>query len=44
LRIEVSEDDLRRIAQTGYEGAASTDHDKQAQGRPVHQPYLDRTG
>jgi hypothetical protein len=31
LRIEVSEDDLRQIAQTGYEGAASGDHDQQAQ-------------
>jgi hypothetical protein len=31
LRIQVSEDDLRQIAQTGYEGAASSDHDQQAQ-------------
>jgi hypothetical protein len=30
LRIQVSEDDLRQIAQTGYEGAASSDHDQQA--------------
>jgi hypothetical protein len=31
LRIQVSEDDLRQIVQAGYEGAASTDHDQQAQ-------------
>ena len=31
LRIEVSEDDLRQIAQTRHEGAASSDHDQQAQ-------------
>jgi hypothetical protein len=31
LRIQVSEHDLRQIAQAGYEGAASTDHDQQAQ-------------
>jgi hypothetical protein len=29
--IEVSEDDLRTLAEPGYEGAASTDHDQQAQ-------------
>jgi hypothetical protein len=29
--IEVSEDDLRQIAQAGYEGAASSEHDQQAQ-------------
>ena len=29
--IHVSEDDLRVIAEHGYEGAASTDHDQQAQ-------------
>ena len=29
--IGVSEDDLRVIAEHGYEGAASTDHDQQAQ-------------
>jgi hypothetical protein len=27
LTIEVSEDDLRAIAERDYEGAASTDHD-----------------
>ena len=27
----MSEDDLRVIAEHGYEGAASTDHDQQAQ-------------
>jgi hypothetical protein len=27
----VSEDDLRAIAERGYEGAVSTDHDQQAQ-------------
>jgi hypothetical protein len=27
----VSDHDLRQIAQAGYEGAASTDHDQQAQ-------------
>ena len=31
LRIEVSEDDLRAIAERGYEGAVTTDHDQQAQ-------------
>jgi hypothetical protein len=30
LTIDVSEDDLRQIAQAGYEGAAGTDHDQQA--------------
>ena len=31
LTIEVSEDNLRAIAKRDYEGAASTDHDQQAQ-------------
>jgi hypothetical protein len=31
LTIEVSEDNLRAIAERDYEGAASTDHDQQAQ-------------
>jgi hypothetical protein len=31
LTIDVSVDDLQGIAQRGYEGAASTDHDQQAQ-------------
>jgi len=31
LTIQVSEHDLRQIAQAGYEGAASDDHDQQAQ-------------
>jgi hypothetical protein len=31
LTIEVSEGDLRAIAQRGYEGAASSDQDQQAQ-------------
>jgi hypothetical protein len=31
LRIRVCEDDLRQIAQAGYEGAASCDHDQHAQ-------------
>jgi len=31
LRIQVSEHDLRQIAQAGYEGASSRDHDQQAQ-------------
>jgi hypothetical protein len=31
LTIDVSEDDLRTLAERGYEGAASTDHDQQAQ-------------
>jgi hypothetical protein len=31
LTIEVSEDDLRAIAQRGYEGAVIPDHDQQAQ-------------
>jgi hypothetical protein len=29
--VSVSEDDLRVMAKHGYEGAASTDHDQQAQ-------------
>ena len=29
--VPVSEDDLRVMAKHGYEGAASTDHDQQAQ-------------
>jgi hypothetical protein len=31
LAIDVSERDLQAIAERGYEGAASTDHDQQAQ-------------
>jgi hypothetical protein len=31
VTISVSADDLRVIAQYGYEGAASSDHDQQAQ-------------
>ena len=31
LTVDVSEDDLRTLAERGYEGAASTDHDQQAQ-------------
>jgi len=31
LTIDVSEDDLRTLAERGYEGAASTDHDQQSQ-------------
>jgi hypothetical protein len=31
LAIDVSEHDLQAIAERGYEGAASTDHDQQAQ-------------
>ncbi len=31
LTIDVSEDDLRTLAERGHEGAASTDHDQQAQ-------------
>ena len=31
LTIDVSEDDLRAIAERGYESAMSTDHDQQAQ-------------
>jgi hypothetical protein len=31
LRVEVSEDDLRAIAERGYEGAVTTGHDQQAQ-------------
>jgi hypothetical protein len=30
LTVDVSEDDLRTLAERGYEGAASTDHDQQA--------------
>jgi hypothetical protein len=29
--VDVNEDDLRTLAERGYEGAASTDHDQQAQ-------------
>jgi hypothetical protein len=31
LTVDVSEDDLRTLAARGYEGAASTDQDQQAQ-------------
>jgi hypothetical protein len=31
LTIQVSEHDLRQIADVGYEGAVSSDHDQQAQ-------------
>jgi hypothetical protein len=31
LTVDVNEDDLRMLAERGYEGAASTDHDQQAQ-------------
>jgi ABC-type sugar transport system substrate-binding protein len=31
LTIDVSEDDLRAIAERGYEGAVTTGHDQQAQ-------------
>ena len=31
LTVDVSEDDLRTLAVRGYEGAASPDHDQQAQ-------------
>jgi hypothetical protein len=31
LTIDVREDDLRTLAERGYEGAASTDHDQLAQ-------------
>jgi hypothetical protein len=31
LTIDVSEGDLRAIAERGYEGAVSNDHDQQAQ-------------
>jgi hypothetical protein len=31
LTIDVRMDDLRRLAERGYEGAASADHDQQAQ-------------
>ena len=31
LTVDVSEDDLRSLAERGYEGAASTDADRQAQ-------------
>jgi hypothetical protein len=30
LTIDMSEDDLQALAQRGYEGAASTDHDQRA--------------
>jgi hypothetical protein len=31
LSVDVNEDDLHTLAERGYEGAASTDHDQQAQ-------------
>jgi hypothetical protein len=31
LTIDISENDLRTLAERGYEGAASTDQDQQAQ-------------
>jgi hypothetical protein len=31
LTIDVRDDDLRTLAERGYEGAASNDHDQQAQ-------------
>jgi hypothetical protein len=31
LTVDVSRDDLRTLAERGYEGAASTDHDQQGQ-------------
>jgi hypothetical protein len=31
LAVDVSEDDLRTLAEPGYEGAASSDHDQQTQ-------------
>jgi hypothetical protein len=31
LTIQVSDHDLRQIAQAGYEGAVTSDHDQQAQ-------------
>jgi hypothetical protein len=31
LLVDVSEEDLRTLAERGYEGAASADHDQQAQ-------------
>jgi hypothetical protein len=30
LAVDISEDNLRTLAQRGYEGAASTDHDQRA--------------
>jgi hypothetical protein len=36
--IGVSEDDLRVIAEHGYEGAASTDHDQRAQASASSSP------
>ena len=35
LTVDVSEDDLRTLAERGYESAASTDHDQQAQAFPT---------
>ena len=31
LTVDVNEEDLRTLAERGYEGAASSDHDQQAQ-------------
>jgi hypothetical protein len=40
LTIDVSEDDLRAIAERDYEGAVSTDHDQEAQAVAL---FLDDT-
>ncbi len=42
LTIDVSEDDLRALAERGYEGAASNDQDQQAQavGRVLNDALL----
>jgi hypothetical protein len=36
----VSADDLRVVAEHGYEGAASADHDQQAQGGPQFAAFI----
>ena len=42
--IGVSEDDLRVIAEHGYEGATSTDHDQRAaRPKPLHHRHARRT-
>jgi hypothetical protein len=38
LTVDVSEGDLQAMVERGYEGAASTDHDRQAQAAACSSP------
>ena len=47
LTVDVSEDDLHTLAERGYEGALTTDHDQQAQAVGLFLRYFcksDRLG